>query len=64
MTNSQTITLEDLAAELGIEQTPSQPLPGADVLIGFAGLDNDATEVTHTEAAAIREAWATYEVSE
>lgn len=58
--NTETITLEALAAELGIEQTPAQPMPGASVLIGFAGLDNDTTEVPLEEADAIREAWTNY----
>ena len=58
MNNTEaTVSISDLARGLGINQTPSQPLPIETVLIGFAGLDNDTDSVTAEEADTIREAW-------
>lgn len=57
----EAVTLEDLADELGIEQTPERPLSGADVLAGFCGhLRRGTRLVSRREADGIAEAWREY----
>ena len=54
----EAVTFEDLADELGIEQTPTQPLSGADVLAGFCGhLARGTRVVSRREADEITSAW-------
>jgi hypothetical protein len=55
---SERIRLDDLAAELGIRQTPQQPLPPADVLREFDyTIPRDAEDVSKEDANIIRNAW-------